>query len=148
MSALRAIVVAARSAAAAGICASCFAATLSVEPGLYDVTAQTVLPHLEENLRYATTRTRLCLDTQEASALFPLLRHQAFAGCSLVHESSSEAQADFELRCDNPQAATGVAHFSLDTGGFQAVLFVKMGGKNMTLSQRLTAPRLGACAGQ
>ena len=133
---------------ALGLGASSAASTVSVEAGLYELTAQTVLPHLEESLRYATTRSRLCLGTQEASALFPLLRHEAFAGCSLVHESSSEGEAHFSLRCDNPQAATGAAHFALQSGGFQAVLYIKMGGKNMTLSQRLSAPRLGACTAQ
>jgi len=135
-------------AVALGLGASSAASTVSVEAGLYELTAQTVLPHLEESLRYATTRSRLCLGTQEASALFPLLRHEAFAGCSLVHESSSEGEAHFYLRCDNPQAATGAAHFALQSGGFQAVLYIKMGGKNMTLSQRLSAPRLGACTAQ
>ena len=129
-----------------GLCASPLASTLSVEPGLYELTAQTVLPHLEESLRYATTRSRQCLGSQEASVLFPLLRHEAFAGCSLVHESSSGGEAHFSLRCNNPQAATGAAHFALQSGGFQAVLHIKMGGKNMTLSQRLYGPHVGPCS--
>lgn len=142
------LLVAATSIAAVGLCTSSLAATVSVAPGLYEITAQTLMPHLEESLRYATTRARQCLGTLEASALFPLLRHEAFAGCSLDHEaSSSDTHADFTLRCSNPQAATGVAHFALQPDGFQAVLYVKMGGKNMTLSQRLSAPRLGPCAG-
>ena len=132
---------------AVALCASSFASTVSVEPGLYEVTSQTVMPHLEEALRYATTSSRQCLGTQEASTLFPLLRHEAFAGCSLVRDATSDADARFSLLCDNPQAATGAAHFEQQPSGFRAVLYVKMGGKNMTLSQRLTAPRLGACAG-
>ena len=134
--------------AAVGLCGSSLASTVSVEPGLYELTSQTVMPHLEEALRYATTTSRQCLGTQEASALFPLLSHQAFAGCALVREAASDSEAHFSLRCDNPQAATGAAHFELQSSGFQAVLYVKMGGKNMTLSQRLSAPRLGACAGR
>ena len=141
----RPILVGAGIVAVVGPCASSVASTVSVEPGLYEVTAQTVLPHLEESLRYATTRSRQCLGTQDAAALFPLLRHEAFAGCSLEHESSSGGEAHFSLRCNNPQAATGAAHFAMQAGGFQAVLHIKMGGKNMTLSQRLGAPRLGAC---
>ena len=148
MHSCRSILVGAGFVAVVGLGQSSLASTVSVEPGLYELTAQTVLPHLEESLRYATTRTRQCLGTQEASALFPLLRHEAFAGCSLVHESSSDGEARFSLRCNNPQAATGAAHFTLQPGGFQAVLHIKMGGKNMTLSQRLSAPRLGACTAQ
>ena len=135
-------------AGAAGLCASSLASTVSVEPGLYELSAQTVMPHLEEALRYATTRSRQCLGTQEAAGLFPLLRHEAFAGCSLVREESTDAEAHFSLRCDNPQAATGAARFTLQRGEFHAVLHVKMGGKNMTLSQRLSAPRLGPCTGK
>ena len=148
MSYCRSIAVDAGFVAVVGLCAPSLASTVSVEPGQYELTAQTVLPHLEESLRYATTRSRQCLGTQEASALFPLLRHEAFAGCSLMHESSSEGEAHFSLRCNNPQAATGAAHFALQPGGFQAVLHIKMGGKNMTLSQRLTAPRIGECTAQ
>jgi hypothetical protein len=133
---------------AVGLCASALASTVSVEPGLYELSAQTVMPHLEEALRYATTRSRQCLGTQEATALFPLLRNEAFAGCSLVREDSTHAEAHFSLRCDNPQAATGAARFTLRPSEFQAVLHVKMGGKNMTLSQRLSAPRLGPCTGK
>jgi hypothetical protein len=144
----RSLLVAAGFVAVAGLYTSSLASTVSVEPGLYDLTAQTVLPHLEESLRDATTRSRQCLGTQEASTLFPLLRHEAFTGCSLVHESSSDGEAHFSLRCSNPQAATGAAHFALQPGGFQAVLHIKMGGKNMTLSQRLSAQRLGACTHQ
>ena len=148
MHSCRSILVGAGFVAGVGLWTSSLASTVSVEPGLYELTAQTMLPHLEENLRYATTRTRQCLGTQEASALFPLLRHEAFTGCSLVGESSSDDETHFSLRCNNPQAATGAAHFALQPGRFQAVLYVKMGGKNMTLSQRLDAPRLGACTPQ
>jgi hypothetical protein len=144
----KSILASASAAAIVGLCTPALASTASVEPGLYELTAETVLPHLEENLRYATTHSRECLGAQEASAVFPLLRHVAFAGCTLVHESSSETEAHFSLRCDNPQAATGVADFALQSGAFQAVLYVKMGGKNMTLSQRLSATRLGACTGE
>src|SRR5215471_12349302 len=94
----KSILVGVSSVAVVGICAPSLASTVSIEPGLYELTAETVLPHLEENLRYATTHDRLCLGTQEASELFPLLRHQAFAGCTLVHESSSETEAHFYLR--------------------------------------------------
>src|SRR5690242_20774086 len=122
---------------AVGVCASSLASTVSVEPGWYELTAQTVMPHLEEPLRYATTSSRQCVGTQEASALFPLLRNEALAGCSLVREASSDAEPHFSLRCANPQAATGAAHFTLQSSEFHAVLYVKMGGKNMTVSQRL-----------
>ena len=123
------------------------ATPVAIPPGEYDLTTQTVLPHLEEALRYATTRARQCLRQPDASALFPLLRHPAFAGCSLVPAAQAGEGLQFILRCANPEAASGSAVFVADAGQLSAVLEVKMGGKNMTLSQRLTAPRVGPCAG-
>jgi hypothetical protein len=75
------------------------AAPVVVSPGEYDLTAQTVLPHLEEALRYATTRTRRCLGEPDATSLFPLLKHQAFSGCSLVPGSEVNDGLRFTLQC-------------------------------------------------
>lgn len=116
-----------------------------LRPGEYELTTQTILPHLEEALRYATNRARQCLRAPDATDVFPLLRHQAFAGCSLVPESEADDGLHFTLQCVNPQAASGSAAFEVDTSHVSAVLELKMGGKNMTLSQRLYGPRLGPC---
>jgi hypothetical protein len=131
--------------------AACFAAAgagaapLPIAPGAYDVTVETVLPHLEENLRYATTRQTRCIGAQDATTLFPLLHHEAFAGCMLTGGRSHGDDLEYDLTCRNPQAATGTARVSAGRDALHAVLDVKMGGKNMTLSQRISAPRVGAC---
>jgi len=121
------------------------AAPVSIPPGEYDLTAQTVLPHLEEALRYATTHTRECLREPDATLLFPLLLHPAFAGCQLVPAASIGNELRFVLRCANPEAATGSAVFNVSPYNLSAVLELKMGAKNMTLSQRLTGTRVGSC---
>jgi hypothetical protein len=125
---------------------SCNAATpVSVPPGEYDLTTQTLLPHLEEALRYATTRARQCLREPDATSIFPLLRHQAFAGCTLVPNAGTSDGLRFTLQCTNPEAASGSAAFEVGASYVSAVLELKMGGKNMTLSQRLYGPRVGPC---
>ena len=118
----------------------------AVPPGEYELTIETVLPHLEEALRYATTRARQCLREPDATGIFPLLRHQAFTGCDLVPGTEARDGLHFTLKCTNPEAASGSAVFALDGNRVSAVLDIKMGGKNMTLSQRLHGPRVGACA--
>lgn len=123
------------------------AATPVVVPaGEYDLTTQTVLPHLEEALRYATTRTRQCLREPDVTIFFPLLQHQAFSGCSLVPSTGINDGLSFTLRCTNPEAASGSAVFEVGATYVSAVLELKMGGKNMTLSQRLYGPRVGPCS--
>ena len=117
-----------------------------VPPGEYDLTTQTVLPHLEEALRYATTRTRQCLCEPDATIIFPLLQHQAFSGCGLVPNTELNDGLHFTLQCTNPEAASGSAVFEVGAGYVSAVLELKMGGKNMTLSQRLHGRRVGPCS--
>lgn len=110
--------------------------------GRYVLTTQTVLPHLEEALRYATTQAARCLADDPAQSYFPLLQHEAFAGCTLV---ATERADTFALSCRNAQAASGTATFEPSANGVRAVLELKMGGKNMTLSQRVTGHRVGPC---
>ncbi len=120
-------------------------ARVALTPGEYELTTETVLPHLEEALRYATTRVRQCLGSQEPSSLFPLLEHPAFAGCKLVAAESTADEQIFKLQCANAEAASGRASFSVTPTRFSAVLELKMGGKNMTLGQRVHGPRLRSC---
>lgn len=47
-------------------------ASESMPPRVYEVTTETGMPHLEENLRYATTREKRCLSHQELSSAFPI----------------------------------------------------------------------------
>jgi hypothetical protein len=129
----------------AAMCLPAPAANLAVPAGEYDLTAQTVLPHLEEALRYANTRARQCLREADATDVFPLLRHPAFAGCKLVPDAPASDGLHFSLHCANPEAARGLAVFAVRGSALSAVLELKMGGKNMTVSQRLSGPRVGPC---
>ena len=122
-----------------------FAAPLVLNPGSYDISAETVLPHLEENMRYATTRQKRCLGERDVSTLFPLLHHRALAGCALTHAQSTGQDHAYALACDNPGTATGTARVTVKPGTIRGVLDIKLGGKNMTLSQRIDAQRLGVC---
>jgi hypothetical protein len=103
------------------------------------------MPHLEENLRYATTRELRCLRAQEFSSVFPILHHQSLAGCELGHQSRRGDTLRYLLVCANPQVATGVARLEAGAGRVVGVLEIKMGGKNMTFAQRIEALRQGAC---
>ncbi len=122
------------------------ATPVALASGDYDLTTETVLPHLEEALRYATTRARQCLHEPDATGIFPLLTHQAFTGCKLAPDPQASDGLRFLLQCQNPEAATGSAVFELDAASVAAVLKIKMGGKNMTVSQRIYGRRVGACS--
>ena len=97
------------------------------------------MPNLEENLRYATTREQRCVNLTDVDSFFPILRHPSLEGCHLDDR--------YRLVCTNPQIATGTAR--LDTVGerIAGILEIKMGGKNMTFSQRIEAVRQRDCDG-
>jgi hypothetical protein len=127
------------------LCTVAWASGEAVEPGTYEIIAHTAMPHLEENLRYATTWERRCLREHELSAVFPILHHPSLAGCELGGESRRGDTIRYVLVCASPQVATGVARLDAGPGRVVGVLEIKMGGKNMTFAQRIEAVRQGEC---
>lgn len=121
---------------------------------LYEVTTETGMPHLEENLRYAITREQRCLTQNELWSAFPILRHASLKGCKLAPERRPERRQErrqqdvlsYDLVCEGGQGTTGSATWHLGGNQITGTLNVQMGGKNMTFYQRVTARPLTECA--
>lgn len=119
---------------------------------LYDVTIETSMPHLEENLRYATTHRRSCISSKDLATGFPILTHPTLAGCMLRGESQNDDNAakdgtvKFGLSCNDRHATTGTAVWHIDERRIRGRLDVKLGGKNMTFFQTVTAKVVGRCS--
>ena len=115
-------------------------------PGTYEVVVETVMPHLEENLRYATVREVRCVRSRDFAALFPVLKHDSLAGCRLNDAGPRDDDSiRYRLVCRQPDVAGGSAWLRPGADRFDGVLQVKMGGKNMTFEQRIRATRQGEC---
>jgi hypothetical protein len=118
---------------------------------LYDVTIETGMPHLEENLRYTTTRQRSCISLKDLATEFPILNHPTLAGCTLRKESQNgdnsgkNGTVRFGLSCNDRHGTTGTAVWHIDKQRIRGRLDVKLGGKNMTFSQTVTARVVGNC---
>jgi hypothetical protein len=121
-------------------------AAATMPPQLYEIVTETAMPHLEENLRYATTREQRCLEQNVLWSAFPVLRYAALKDCRLDHESRREDTVSYELVCEGGHGTTGHATWQLGPTQSTGTLSVRLGGKNMTLSQRVTARALGACS--
>jgi uncharacterized protein DUF3617 len=117
-------------------------------PRLYDVTIETVMPHLEENLRYTTTHQKSCITLENLSAVFPILNHPALAGCTLGAEARQTDSVSYRLVCSGGHGTMGNALWQLGKDQIRGRLDVKLGGKNMTFSQSVTAKTLGPCPSQ
>ena len=118
----------------------------SLPTRLYSVTTETGMPHLEENLRYAVTHARRCLAQRDFRTAFPVLEHPALKGCRLDHEAREGESISYELICERGHDATGQAIWQLGEQQITATLHVKLGGKNMTFYQRLTARPVASTA--
>jgi hypothetical protein len=117
-----------------------------MSPQLYEIVTETAMPHLEENLRYATTREQHCLEQNELRSAFPILQYAALKDCRLDQESRQADVVSYALVCKGGHGTTGHATWQLGPTQSTGTLNVKLGGKNMTFSQRVTARMLGACS--
>ncbi|MBS0448859.1 MAG: hypothetical protein JSR59_23290 [Proteobacteria bacterium] len=114
-------------------------------PMLYDLVVETGMPHLEENLRYAVTRERRCVDPRDLGRMFPVLDHVALQDCRLVPASQADDHATYTLACSGGHGTTGEARWQFDEHALAGTLDVRFGGKNMTFYQRISGRMLGRC---
>jgi hypothetical protein len=118
----------------------------TMPPAAYELHTETVMPHLEENLRYADTHERRCLPHQALATAFPILSHPSLADCRLNGESRTGSTVSYQLSCDGGHGTTGTATWVMGEATARGTLSVRLGGKNMTFYQRVTATLAGPCA--
>jgi hypothetical protein len=116
-------------------------------PRLYEVVTETDMPHLEENLRYAVRREQHCLDRSDLSTAFWMLGHVSLQDCKLLKAAEEAGSATYRLQCDGGHGTTGDARWQFEAGRMTGTLRVRLGGKNMTFYQRITATPANTVAG-
>lgn len=121
------------------------AAAESAPPRLYELTTETGMPHLEENLRYAVRNENRCLSTDDLSTVFWMLEDVSLQDCTLVKATDEGDGATYLLKCDGGHGTTGDARWQLGPDVITGTLRVRLGGKNMTFYQRITARPVGPC---
>ncbi len=112
---------------------------------LYEITTETGMPHLENNLRYADTREKRCLSQQDLATAFPILQHHSLQRGKLDNETHVADTLTYLLSCEAAHGKTGTAQWNLGKNQIAGRLDVRMGGKNMTFYQRVTARPVGEC---
>jgi hypothetical protein len=115
-------------------------------PRLYEVITETGMPHLEENLRYATRIEHRCMVPRDLATAFWMLRDVSLQDCQLVKVSEEPAVSSlYQLKCSGGHGTTRVARWQFSSSTVSGTLQVRLGGKNMTFYQRITAKPLGKC---
>jgi hypothetical protein len=123
-------------------------AAIPVDTGIssiYELTVETGMPHLEENLRYATTYERRCATLNSLFTAFPVLKSAALTGCQLTDPERQDDLVSSVLTCSTGHGITGQAIWRLGANRARGTLNVKLGGKNMTFYQRITVASHGPC---
>ena len=126
-------------------CIATLPAAQGAPPRQYEVTTATGMPHLDENLRYATLTQKQCLDTRDLAGVFWMLNDVSLQDCKLVKVSESAERAAYQLQCSGGHGTTGEATWQLGPAAIAGTLNVRLGGKNMTFYQRITARPIGPC---
>jgi hypothetical protein len=112
---------------------------------LYEVTTELGMPHLEENLRYSITHENRCLTRDQLHHLFPILSHPALSGCRLGEETRQDEDFSYPLVCEGNRGTSGTAVWRSGEHKATGQLTIRLGGKNMTFYQRVTAIPKGRC---
>ena len=80
------------------------------------------------------------------SALPPILSDSnPFAGCAAKNVHQDESSLTFDIVCGGRDAAKAKATYTLAPGGLHARISMKMGAKNMTMTEVQTGRRIGSC---
>lgn len=145
-----------RAAIAAGACL--LAATAIAEPvalpleaGTYEVVVNLDLPHLEG---MGASRTALvCVEKSGASpapsptnGLAVLSENNPLGDCPASNIRMEGDTLLFEVHCKGKNAAEGFAKYTLGREAFEGTIVMKMGGKNMTMTETQKGKRVGDCA--
>ena len=128
-----------------GACVATLTAAQGAPHRMYEMTTATGMPHLDENLRYATLTQKQCLDTRDLAGVFWMLKDVSLQDCKLVKVSESAETAAYQLHCSGGHGTTGEATWQLGPAAIAGTLNVRLGGKNMTFYQRITARPIGPC---
>ncbi len=118
---------------------------VEITTGSYKLETRLLLPHLEEMRRTISTAV-ICIEKNDVTPLFPILKQPGMMDCSLIKDKSTDVGANYVLRCPGKNAAKGIAILKQNDNEVSAELNAKMGGKNMTFSQFSNAVWQGPCA--
>lgn len=127
----------ARVLAANPMCA--LAAEGALQAGAYEVVTRLELPHLEEQA-VAKTKT-VGLTGGPGPGLAVLSDDNPLAGCPIANLRLSGAILAFDIICEGVNQGSATARFAHGDDRFTGAIRMKMGGKNMTMTERQSGAR-------
>lgn len=119
---------------------------IELAPGAYEVEVRLELPNLPDMT--ANRTAAICLAGNESDThlgLVVLSENNPLASCAKRAVARSGNRLTFDIACDGGNAATGNAVYTIARDSFQGRITMKMGGKNMTMTETQRGRRTGDC---
>jgi Protein of unknown function (DUF3617) len=118
-----------------------------LRPGAYDISVRLELPHIEDT--NTAKSVALCFSgaaEPKAYGLAVLSGNNPLAGCPVSNVRRDGAALTFDIICAGSNLSRGAASCQLGGDRFSCRIEMKMGGKNMTMTEVQTGRRTGDCA--
>lgn len=121
----------------------CVAAAL--QDGEYEIEVNLELPYILDT--HTRKTERLCLGASQSPAfgLVVLSSNNPLSKCAISDVVRSKDTLSFDIICPGLNAARANAQYTLKSESFEGRITMKMGGKNMTMTETQTGHRIGDC---
>jgi hypothetical protein len=134
-------------AAACGAACAKAEATVSMERGRYRIEVRTELPNLGDAVPPSVHEICLATEPGRPPQLGVLGAGNPLAACPVSDIRLIGQRLAFRVAGPGLNAASGEAQFDLEANAFRGRIAMKMGGKNMTLTEWQSGRRIGPCLG-
>lgn len=129
---------------AAALSVNAAAGDATIEPGAYLVSMRLELPFLED---MATKKSvTVCLTDAPTHGFAVLSDNNPLARCPIGNVRRDGQRLTFDVICPGKNQGSASAAFELAGDRFDGAITMKMGGKNMTMTERQSGHRIGACS--
>jgi hypothetical protein len=114
--------------------------------GRYEVRSRLELPYAESN--GVTKLSSICIVAGDdgARGLVVLSENNPLAKCPASNAHQDNTTLTFDIVCPGGNAATASAKYQLGPQSFEGRIQMKMGGKNMTMTETQNGRRVGSCS--
>lgn len=121
----------------------CMAAAL--QEGKYEIEVNLKLPYILDT--HTRKIERLCLNPDQSPAfgLVVLSSNNPLKKCPIINTVYTANILSFDIICPGENAARAHAEYSISSDSFRGRIKMKMGGKNMTMTEVQVGHRVGSC---
>jgi hypothetical protein len=115
-----------------------------LQPGEYQVSVRLELRHVA---MAAPKLATICVSETGSPGLMVLSDNNPLARCPAVNTHQDGDALTFEIICPGGNQAVASARYTIAPQSFTGVIAMKMGGKNMTMTEYQEGRRVGDCGG-